>query len=82
MSTIQAKVCPFGISEITDILVQDSESGALTPPVDELIWDQLAQFLLQPVRQQFWNIFIESSQRTSTKGSAKDNAQTEKDAER
>ena len=82
IAKIQAKICPFSKQDISDLLAQDSASGQLTPPVDDLLLDQLAEFLLAPIRQQFWQTFVESSQRTSTKGSAKDNAATEKEAEK
>ena len=65
-----------------EILSEDSRNGQLQPPIDDLIVDQVAEFLLDPIRLQFWQIFVDSSQRTSTKGSAKDNAQIEKDAEK
>jgi len=75
-------VCPFGLTDIMGVLEEDSKSGQLKPSLDEFLVEQVAQFLLVPIRKQYWQDFVESSQRTSTKGSAKDNATTEKEAER
>ena len=35
-----------------------------------------------PIRKQFWQVFTEVSERNTTKGSAKDNALIEKEAEK
>ena len=59
------------------ILIESIERGALTPAVDELLLEPLAKFLQEPVSKQFWQIFIETSERSSTKANAKDNASTE-----
>ena len=31
LETVQAKVCPFGLEQVMEILVADAESGQLTP---------------------------------------------------
>jgi len=36
------------------LLMEASENGSLSPPVDDLLIETLAQFIEEPLAKQFW----------------------------
>lgn len=65
------KISPFKFIDVVRIL---SEKVADT---NEVMVEHLAEFLLEPVAKQFWHVFGEVDERSSTKVNAKDNSSNE-----
>ena len=48
---IQAKVCPFDHAAVMDTLNADSQAGLLSPAIDDLLLENVTDFLLPPIRK-------------------------------